>query len=129
MPLQADSRAVQVARANLAAWTNHDLAATRAGVADNFTLTVSTTQPGGPPEIRTTGIDDYMARTEEFVKTVTPGSVKEIGALGDDRNALLMFTLEADVGQGKAALANARVYSLDDEGKIAAEHVLFFLGS
>ena len=99
MTLQKDSHAVQVARAQVKAWSNHDLAAARAAVAGTATLAVTTTQAETPAVntvVNTTGIDDYMAGLENFVKAVAPGSLKEIAALGDDRNALLMFTVEAD---------------------------------
>ena len=109
------------------AWSNHDLAAARASVAPNVTLAVTSTQPDRP-EVHTVGIDDYMTGLEDFVKAVTPGTLEEIAAVGDDRNAMLMFTVEADFGSRKAPLTNARVYFVDN-GKIAAEQVLFFVSS
>ena len=60
---------------------------------------------------------------------MTPGSFKEIAALGDNRNALLMFTVEADYGSGKLTLANTRLYLLDDDHKITAEQVVYFVSS
>ena len=132
MTVQKDSRAAQVARAHVKAWSNHDLAAARAAVAGNATLAVTTTQTETPAVntvVNTTGINDYMAGLENFVKSVTPGSLKEIAALGDDRNALLMFTVEADYGSGKLTLANTRLYLLDDDHKITAEQVVYFVTS
>ena len=132
MTLQKDSPAVQVARAQVKAWSNHELAAARAAVADNATLAVTTTQAETPAVntvVNTTGIDDYMAGLENFVQAVTPGSFKETGALGDDRNALLMFTVEADHGSGKVTLANTRLYLLDEDHKITAEQVVYFVTS
>jgi hypothetical protein len=38
-----------------------------------------------------------------------------------------MFTLEADWGFGKFTLPNVRLFLLDDDGKIAAEQVVFFV--
>ena len=128
MTLQKDSHAVQVARAQVEAWGNHDLAA----AAGNATLVVTTTQAETPAVntvVNTTGIDDYMAGLENFVKSVTPGSLKEIAALGDDRNALLMFTVEADYGSGKVTLASTRLYLLDEDHKIPAEQVVYFVTS
>ena len=130
MTVQEDSRAVQVARAQVVAWSNHDLAAARAAVADNATLAVTTTQAETPAvntAVNTTGIDDYMAGLESFVKSVIPGSFREIAALGDDRNALLMFTVEADYGSGKFTLASTRLYLLDEDHKITAEQVVYFV--
>ena len=67
MTVQKDSRAAQVARAHVKAWSNHDLAAARAVVAANATLAVTTTQAETPAVntvVNTTGIDDYMAGLE-----------------------------------------------------------------
>jgi len=132
MTVPKDSPAVQIARAQVKAWSNHDLAAARAAVAGNAALAVTTTQAEAPAVntvVNTTGIDDYMAGLENFVKAVKPGSLKEIGALGDGRNALLMFTVEADYGNGKVTLANTRLYLLDEDHKITAEQVVYFVTS
>ena len=132
MTVQKDSPAVRVARAQVEAWSNHDLAAARAAVAGNAALAVTTTQAETPAVntvVNTTGIDDYMEGLENFVKSVTPGSLNETGALGDDRNALLMFTVEADYGSGKVTLANTRLYLLDEDHKITAEQVVYFVTS
>ena len=48
MTVQNDSHAVQVARAQVEAWSNHDLAAARVAVAGNATLAVTTTQAETP---------------------------------------------------------------------------------
>ena len=45
---------------------------------------------------------------------------------GDERNALLMLTVEADFGAGRATLPGARLYLLDDNNKIQTEHVIFY---
>jgi hypothetical protein len=132
MTVQRESPAVQVARAQVTAWSNHDLAAARAAVAGNAALAVTTTQAETPAVntvVNTTGIDDYMAGLENFTKAVTPGSFKEIAALGDDRNALLMFTVEADYGSGRVTLASTRLYLLDEDHKITAEQVVYFVSS
>ena len=50
-------------------------------------------------------------------------------ARGDDRNALLMFTVEADYGSGKVTLASTRLYLLDEDRKITAEQVVYFVSS
>ena len=127
MSLEQDSHAVEVARKNVVAWSSHDLAATRATVAEGVVLAVTSAQPDAPG-VKSTGIGDYMTGLETFIKGITPGSYKEIAAIGDDRNALMMFTVEADFGHGKVPLVNARVVFLDEDDKIAAEQVLFFFG-
>ena len=132
MTVQNDSPAVQVARAQVKAWSNHNLAEARAAVAGNAALAVTTTQAETPAVntvVSTTGIDHYMAGLENFVQSVIPGSFREIAALGDDRNALLMFTVEADNGSAKVTLANTRLYLLDVDHKITAEQVVYFVSS
>jgi hypothetical protein len=49
-----------------------------------------------------------------------------LASVGDERNALLMLTVEADFGGGKVALPAARLYLFDDEDKIKAEQIVFF---
>ncbi len=49
-----------------------------------------------------------------------------IASIGDERNALLMLTVEADLGAGKATLPAARLYLLDENGKIKTEQVIFY---
>jgi hypothetical protein len=46
-----------------------------------------------------------------------PGSARMIASIGDERNALLMLTVEADLGAGKATLPAARLYLLDENGQ------------
>jgi hypothetical protein len=128
MVLQTDSPAVKVARAQVQAWNDHDLETARAALANDVHVTVTTTQPGAPT-VDTVGIPDYMIGLEAFVKAVTRGSLKEIAAIGDDRNALLLITVEADFGFGKTTSPGARLYMLDDNDKIVAEQVVFFLAS
>jgi hypothetical protein len=55
-----------------------------------------------------------------------PGSAQVIASTGDERNALLMLTVEADLGGGKMILPATRMYLLDDDNKIKAEQVIFF---
>ena len=128
MAIQTDSPAVEVARAHVQAWNHRDLDTARAALANDVHVAVTTTQPGAPA-VDTVGIPDYMVGLEAFVKAVTRGSLEEIAAIGDDRNALLLITVEADFGFGKTTSPGARLYLLDENNKIAAEQVVFFLGS
>jgi hypothetical protein len=59
-------------------------------------------------------------------QAVVPGSAHMIASIGDERNALLMLTVEADLGAGKATLPAARLYLLDENGKIKTEQVIFY---
>jgi hypothetical protein len=78
-----------------------------------------------------TGIEDYMHGLREFADAVVPGSLVVNGTPGDERNALLMVTVEAAPGPGgaKVTLPAARLYLLDDGGKISFERVVFFAAS
>jgi hypothetical protein len=76
-----------------------------------------------------TGIEDYMRGLIDFAQAVPPGSARVIGSFGDERNALLMLTVEADFGGGKVTVPAARLYLLDDDNKIKAEQVVFCAAS
>ena len=128
MALRSDSPAVKVARAQTQAWDTRDMETARAALADGVHVTVTTTMPGAPA-VDTVGVDDYMVGLEFFVNACTPGSLKEIAAIGDDRNALLLVTVEADFGFGKTISPAARLYLLDENDRIAAEQVVFFAAS
>jgi hypothetical protein len=79
-----------------------------------------------PPRTDLTGADDYMVGLTQFAQAVVPGSLRILSSTGDDRNALLMLTVDADFGGGKATLPGARLYLLDDNSKIKTEHVIFY---
>jgi hypothetical protein len=81
------------------------------------------------PPVNTVGIDAYMVGLESFSQAVTPGTLQELAAIGDDHNALLLVTAQADFGFGQTTLPQARLYLIDDDNKIAHEQVVFFAGS
>jgi hypothetical protein len=124
-PVRQDSPAVAVARAHAEAWSNHDWARSREGLATDVHVTVTTTQPTLPPT-DLTGIEDYMRGLIEFAEAVVPGSARVLASVGDERNALLMLTVDADFGGGPVKLPAARLYLLDEDEKIKAEQVVFF---
>ena len=95
-----ESPALAVARAHVEAWTNHDYDAARRGLAPDVHVTAITTMPS-PPPTDLTGADDYMTGLIQFARAVVPGSARIIAGTGDDRNALIMLTVEADFGAGK----------------------------
>ncbi len=78
-----------------------------------------------------TGADDYMHGLKEFAQGVLPASLDVNASLGDERNALIMVTVQAALGPGgaKVALPAARLYLLDEDEKIKAEQVVFFARS
>jgi SnoaL-like protein len=125
MSAQHDSPAVAIARAHVEAWSNHDFATARAGLAPDVRVTATTTQPM-PPPTDLTGADDYMVGLTQFAQAVVPGSLRVLTAVGDQHNALLMLTVEADFGAVKATLPGARLYLLDENNKIKTEHVIFY---
>jgi hypothetical protein len=79
-----------------------------------------------PPATDLTGADDYMAGLTQFAQAVVPGSARVVASLGDEHNALLMLTIEADLGAGTATLPGARLYLLDENQKIKTEQVIFY---
>ena len=125
MSAQHESAAVAIARAHVEAWSNHDLDTARKSLAADVKVTATSTLPI-MPATDLTGIDDYMIGLTQFAQGVIPGSLRVIASVGDDRNALLMMTVEADLGGGRATLPGARLYLLDDDGKIKAEQVVFY---
>jgi len=125
MSAQHESPAVAIARAHVEAWCNHDFETARNGLASDVKVTTTTTQPIMEP-VDLTGADAYMVGLRHFAQTVVPGSQRIIASTGDERNALLLLTVEADFGAGKATLPGARLYLLDDDNKIKAEQVIFY---
>jgi SnoaL-like domain len=127
-PVRQDSPAVAVARAHAEAWSNHDWARSREGLAADVRVTVTTTQPR-IPTTDLAGIENYMQGLIEFAQAVVPGSARVLASVGDDRNALLMLTVEADFDGGPVTLPAARLYLLDEDDKIKAEQVVFYAAS
>ena len=125
MSAQHEPAAVAVARAHVEAWSNHDFDAARSALAPDVRVTAVTTQPV-MPSTDLTGAEDYMTGLTQFAQGVVPGSLHILATNGDDRNALLMLTVQADLGAGKATLPGARLYLLDDDNKIKTEHVIFY---
>jgi SnoaL-like domain len=125
MSAQPEPPAVAIARAHVEAWSNHDFDTARRGLAPDVRVTAVTTQPM-PPPTDLTGADDYMIGLTQFAKAVVPGSLRILASAGDERNALLMLTVEADFGAGTATLPGARLYLLDENNKIKTEHVIFY---
>ena len=52
-------------------------------------VVVTTTQPM-IPETGTIGVDKYVDGLKNFAEPVEPGSLREIGSVGDERNALML---------------------------------------
>ena len=126
MTVQTDSPAVAIARAHAAAY-NHDYETARDSLATDVRVTASSTLAGSP-NVQLTGVDEYMVGLRQFADLVVPGSLRVVGSVGDERNALLLLTVEATGGPWpRGTLAGARLYQLDDRQKISAEQVIFFI--
>ena len=123
--MATNPRAVDLALAHIEAWSNHDWSAARAGVASDVSVTATTTMPGAPvTDLH--GVDDYMVGLEAFAGTVVPGSAKINATAGDESNALIHVTVQADGPPfGSITLHGARLYLFDDDNKIKAEQVIF----
>jgi hypothetical protein len=124
--LHRESSAVARARAHVQAWSTHDFDSARSGLAPDVKVTVTTTKPI-MPDTRTVGIDEYMSGLIQFAGTVAPGSLQLLAGVGDERNALLMLTVDADFGAGKITLPAARLYLFDEDDKIKVEQVVFLV--
>ncbi|MBO0686925.1 MAG: hypothetical protein J2P45_27570, partial [Candidatus Dormibacteraeota bacterium] len=62
-----------------------------------------------------------------FAQPIVPGSQHLLACLGDERNALLMLTVQLAGPDGtQMTLAGARSYLFDDDGKIKVEQVVFY---
>ena len=125
MSAQHESPAVAIARAHAEAWSNHDFDAARSSLAADVKVTATSTLPI-MPATDLSGADDYMVGLTQFAQAVVPGSLHVIASVGDERNALLMLTVEADLPVGRMTLPAARLYLLDETGKIKAEQVIFY---
>jgi len=129
MSLQQNSAAVAAARAHVEAGDRHDYDAVRAALADDVRLTMVAADPTFP-KTELNGVEAYMQGLIQFKDAVLPGSTRVVEAAGDHTQALLTIEsrvkLAADAPELEAR--SARLYVLDDDGKITTEHVVFVLG-
>jgi hypothetical protein len=116
----ADSPAVELARAHLEAWTNHDLDKARGNLAEDVQFY--------SPAANLVGIDEYMNGSRglaQFATLVVPGSLRIIAATGDDRNALIMYEVRTEGGPfGPRLFPSAQTWVLDESGKIKVERIV-----
>jgi hypothetical protein len=119
----SDPRAVEIARAHLEAWTNHDLEAARGNLAQDVQFF--------SPAANLVGIDEYMDAPRglaQFAKQVVPGSLRVIAAMGDDRNALIMYEVATEGGPvGSKLFPSAQTWLLDEHGKIKVERIVSYV--
>jgi SnoaL-like domain len=128
MPAHPEPPAVTIARAHVEAWSNHDFDTARGMLASDVHVTATSTNPA-LPHTDLTGADSYMEGLIAYAQPVVPGSAKALASTGDGRNALLLLTVTmagGPFGTGTTAPC-ARLYLIDDNGKIKTEQVVFYL--
>jgi uncharacterized protein YndB with AHSA1/START domain len=116
------STAISVARAHIDAWSHHDWDRTRELLApDVHALVTSTQATFGTAEL--TGVDAYMEPKIRAAQLIEPGSVREIAAIGDERNAHVLITFRIDLGPGGTMVTMARscLYLVDEDARIKEE--------
>lgn len=128
MPAQQDSPALTVARAHVEAWSRKDWDTARSMLAPDVRVIAMTTAPY-PPPAELTGAEEYMNGLVAFADPIVPGSVRELGCAGDERNALITLDLRVAGGPFGAGVQApcARLYLVED-GKVKAEQVIFYVG-
>ena len=128
MSAQHDAKAVAIARAHVEAWSHHEFDQARSMLAPDVEVSASSTHPA-LPRTDLTGADNYMAGLIAYAQPIVPGSVRVLASTGDDRNALLLLSVAmagGPFGEGTTAPC-ARLYLIDDNGKIETEQVVFYL--
>jgi hypothetical protein len=64
----------------------------------------------------------------QFAKQVVPGSLRVIAAMGDERNALIMYEVRTGGGPlGAKVFPSAQTWLLDDNGKIKIERIVSYV--
>src|ERR1700687_192225 len=120
-----DERAVALARAHLEAWTTHHLDKLRGNLADDVQFY--------SPAANLVGIDEYMDAPRgltQFARQVVPGSLRVIAAMGNERNALIMYEGSTQGGPiGSKVFPSAQTWLLDDNGKIKVERIVSYATS
>jgi hypothetical protein len=120
---KTDSRAVALALAHLEAWTNHDFDSTRSNLAQDVQFF--------SPAANLVGIDGYMDAPRglvQFARQVVPGSLRVIAAMGNERNALIMYEVSTEGGPiGSKLFPSAQTWLLDDNGKIKVERIVSYM--
>jgi hypothetical protein len=120
-----ESPAVVIARAHLEAWTTHDFDTARGNLAEGVEFY--------SPAAHLVGIDEYMDAPRgltQFARQVVPGSLHIIAAMGDERNALIMYEVSTAGGPlGEKVFPSAQTWLLDENGKITVERIISYVTS
>jgi hypothetical protein len=126
MPVHQEAPAVAIARAPIEAWSNHDFETARRSLAPDFHVTATTTAPIMAP-VDLTGIDKYMEGLIIVGPGVIPGSARIIASEGDERNALIFFTVTAAFGRThprRSYRGEALPYRREGQNQDLASHFL-----
>jgi hypothetical protein len=119
------SKAVDLALAHCEAWSNHDWDTARKALADDVSVT-STTTMRGAPKVDLDGPEAYMEGLRAFAGTVVPGTLQVNASVGDEQNALVQVTVHTDGPPfGPLTLHGARLYLFDESDRIKEEQVIF----
>jgi SnoaL-like protein len=124
----SDSPALAIARSHIETWASKDYDKTRSMLAADVHITATSTF-AAMQATDLTGRDAYLQGLVAFADPIVPGSVRELGAVGDERNALILLDLElagGPFGTGVHAPC-ARLYQTDTEGKIRIEQIVFYV--
>ena len=117
-----ESPAVALALAHLEAWTHQDFENVRGNLTEDVQFF--------SPAANLTGVDEYMDAPRglrQFAKQVVPGSLRVIAAMGDGRNALIMYEVSTEGGPiGSKLFPSAQTWLLDENGKIKVERIVSY---
>jgi hypothetical protein len=120
---KTDSRAVSLARSHLEAWTHQDFDTVRGNLAKDVQFY--------SPAANLVGIDEYMDAPRgltQFARQVVPGSLRVVAAMGDERNALIMYEVSTEGGPvGSKVFPSAQTWLLDENGKIKVERIVSYM--
>jgi hypothetical protein len=122
------SAALAIARSHVDAWSSKDYDKTRSLLAADVHVTATSTF-AAMQATDLTGPDAYMQGLVAFADPIVPGSVRELGAVGDEHNALILLDLEVaggPFGDGVHAPC-ARLYQTDGDGRIRIEQIVFYV--
>ena len=128
MTTTQNSTALTAVRAHIDASSRHDWDSTRNMLAPHVHAWVTSTQSGfGTTEL--TGFDAYKGPKIKAAQLIEPGSVREIAAIGDEHNALIVVTFRIGLGAGGATVTMARstLFLLDQNRKITEERDTFYV--
>lgn len=120
---KTESRAVALALSHLKAWTNQDFETVRGNLAADVQFFSAAAN--------LVGIHEYMDAPRgltQFARQVVPGSLRVIAAMGDERNALVMYEVSTEGGPiGSKLFPSAQTWLLDDHGKIKVERIVPYM--